>query len=561
MADLKEVRRTLVPRERQVKLADGADSYFLRILPYRRGDNVIDGLVVTYMDVTQLNRALDIQSRLAAIVESSQDAIVGNTLDGVITSWNPAATELFGYTAEEAVGQPMTTLISSARQDDLDQIAARVGEGAPVAPFESVRLTKDGRTVSVSAAFSPVFSSEGKLLGSSAIFRDITDLKRARQALEEDTRRKDEFLALLGHELRNPLAPLSNSLEVLRTDSADGPRKKAALDVMSRQLGHLTTLVDQLLDASRIASGKILLRPEEVDFAEVARTSAEDQRALLEASGLKLKVEAGGGPLWVSGDPIRLSQIVSNLLANAAKFTDVGGTVTVSVRADAARRSAELSVRDTGMGIDAETLKRLFTPFTQSERTRDRTRGGLGLGLALVRALVESHQGTVEARSDGRGRGAEFVVHLPLASPNPRPARPASRRSKGAGRTFRILVVEDNVDSADTLRSLLELTGYTVEIAHDGPSALAAAREFRPEAVLCDIGLPGDMDGYALATALRRGADGKRLHLIALTGFGQPADRDRARAAGFDKHVTKPADPEALRAMLEELGAAPPRAD
>ena len=555
VADLKEVLRTLVPRERQVRLVDGSDTYFLRILPYRRLDNVIDGLVVTYMDVTQMNRVLDVQARLAAIVESSQDAIVGRSLDGAITTWNPAATRMFGYTTEEAVGQAMTVLISSAEQDELDQIDARLRKGEPVAPFESVRLTKDGRSVSVSVALSPVRSLSGQLVGASAIFRDITDLKRARQVLEEETRRKDQFLALLGHELRNPLAPLRNSLEVLRSEAADEGRKRTSLEVMDRQLVHLTSLVDQLLDASRISSGKIVLHSDEVDLVAVARASAEDQRALLEASGLKLKVELQEGPLWVSGDAVRLAQVVSNLLANAAKFTDVGGTVTLAVRRDERKPAAILSMRDTGIGIDPETLKQLFTPFTQSSRSLDRTRGGLGLGLALVRSLVASHGGTVEARSEGRGRGSEFLVRLPLASPRARPARPPARRPKVPARACRVLLVEDNADSAESLRTLLELSGYTVEVATDGPSALAAARTFRPEVVLCDIGLPGDMDGYALASALRRGTDG-RPYLIALTGYGQPADRDRALEAGFDRHLTKPADPAALRRMLEDIGRA-----
>jgi two-component system CheB/CheR fusion protein len=554
-ADFQEVFRTLVPHERQVKLRESPETYLLRVLPYRRLDNVIDGLVVTCMDVTELNRALDVKGRLAAIVESSQDAIVGWSLDGTISTWNPAATRMFGYTAEEATGQPISLILSAGQQQELDDLAVRLRNGEAVAPFESVRRRKDGQPLHVSVAISPVMSPAARPVAASAVFRDIGDLKRARQALEEETRRKDEFLALLGHELRNPLAPLRNSLDILRTQGADEERTRASLEVMDRQLVHLTSLVDQLLDASRISSGKILLHSEEVDLTEVARTSAADQRGLIEGSGLTLKLDVPQGPLWVSGDPVRLAQIVSNLLANAAKFTDEGGTVSLAVEADPSHAVAALTVRDTGIGIDPETLKHLFTPFTQADRSLDRTRGGLGLGLALVRTLVAAHGGTVEARSEGRGQGAELVVRLPLVAPRLKAAKPPARPPKVEAPGCRVLLVEDNQDSADSLRTLLEIAGYTVQIAADGPAAVAAARTFRPEVVLCDIGLPGQMDGYAVAAALRK-ADGGRPYLIALTGYGQPADRDHAREAGFDRHLTKPADPAALRRILQEVGRA-----
>jgi len=553
VADLKEVLRTLVPRERQVKVRDGPETYFLRVLPYRRLDGVIDGLVVTYMDVTELNRALDLQARLAAIVESSQDAIVGWTLAGTITTWNTAATRMFGYTAEEVAGQPISLILSIGQQEEMDLVVSRLWRGEPVAPFESVRLTKDGRQLYVSVALSPVTSPAARPTAASAIFRDITDLKRARQALEEETRRKDEFLALLGHELRNPLAPLRTSLDVLRTKGADEEHKRVALEVMDRQLAQTTSLVDQLLDASRISSGKIVLHSEEIDLVEVARTSAEDQRALIEQSGLNLELELHAAPLWVSGDPVRLAQVVSNLLANGAKFTDAGGTVTVAAQADARQSAAVLTVRDNGIGIEPEALDRLFQPFSQAGRTRARARGGLGLGLALVRSLVASHGGTVEARSEGRGKGAEFVVRLPLAATKGKPAGPPAPRPEEDARPYRVLLVEDNRVAAESLRTLLELAGYTVEVAGDGLSGLALAGSFHPEVVLCDIGLPGEMDGYAVASALSQGEDG-RPYLIALSGYGQPADRERARKAGFDRHLAKPADPSALRRLLADLG-------
>jgi two-component system, chemotaxis family, CheB/CheR fusion protein len=556
VADLKEVLRTLAPREKQLTLASGGETFFLRILPYRRVDNVIDGLVVTYTDVTQINQAVEMQARLAAILASSQDAIVGRDLEGTITAWNRAATHMFGYTADEAIGQPISLIASPQQPDEMGRVVSHARQGEPVAPFESLRLTKDGRELVVSVAISPVWDFNGRLVGESAIFRDITDLKRAHRALEEEARRKDEFLAILGHELRNPLAPLRNATEILRTPGAGEAKARAALGIIDRQLTHVTSLVDQLLDASRISSGKIQLHAEEVDLAAVVRMAVDDQRALVDTSGLDLEVKLPDEPLRVSGDPVRLAQVVSNLLANAVKFTDPGGRVTVHLRGDARRSAAVLSVKDTGIGIEADALKRLFTPFTQVSRSLDRTRGGLGLGLALVRGLVQSHGGTVEAHSEGRGRGAEFVVRLPLAGARSR-AGTEHRPPVKDGTPQRVLIVEDNLDSAETLRTLLELAGHTVEIANDGRAALAAAKAFKPQAVLCDIGLPGEMDGYALAAALKDGPDGPdaaRPYLIALTGYGQAADRDRARAAGFDQHLTKPADPSVIRQILANLG-------
>jgi two-component system CheB/CheR fusion protein len=554
VSDLKEVLRTLIIRERQVRMAEGTDTYFLRILPYRRGDNVIDGLVVTYMDVTQLNRALDMQARLGAIVASSQDAIVAGTLEGEITIWNRAAMEMFGYTEEEAVGQRMSLIAGAAQEDELERAAARLREGEAVPPFESLRFTKDGRQLAVSVALSPVRDPDGRLVGTSAIFRDISSLQRARQALEEETRRKDEFLALLGHELRNPLAPLRNAVDIIRTSGAGEARARAALGILDRQLAHMTSLVDQLLDASRVSSGKVQLKYENVDLAEVVRAAVEDHRPLIDASGVALEMKLPDEPVWVGGDRVRLAQVVSNLLANAAKFTDSGGKVTLELHGDARKGRAVLEVKDNGVGIEPDVLKRLFTPFTQGSRSLDRARGGLGLGLALVRALVEAHGGRVEGKSDGKGRGAAFVVLLPLARAGGRRAPGPRSGPRKDGAAQRVLLVEDNVDAAETLRTLLELAGHTVEVAKDGAAALAAALAFKPQVVLCDIGLPGAMDGYALAAALKQGPDGERPYLVALTGYGQAADRARARAAGFDRHLTKPADPDVIRQILAELG-------
>jgi two-component system, chemotaxis family, CheB/CheR fusion protein len=352
---------------------------------------------------------------------------------------------------------------------------------------------------------------------------------------------RDEFLAILSHELRNPLAPLRNSLNILdRADLAgpQGPQARRALEVAQRQVEHVTRLVDDLLDVTRIAHGKIDLHRTDVDLADLVRGAAEDHRAVIEARGVRLSVVTPQERVFVHGDPTRIVQIVGNLLQNAAKFTRAGDAVTLSlVRADA---SAEIRVRDTGAGIEPAVLKALFHPFTQAKQTLARTEGGLGLGLAFVKGLVELHGGTVSAASEGAGRGSEFTVRLPLVEPARdasgggagTPASPAMRR--------RVLVVDDNHDSAQTLADLVRMLGHDAEVAFDGPSAVALARATPPDIIFCDIGLPG-MTGYDVAKALREGGL-RDTRLVAVTGYARPEDVKRATEAGFDAHLAKPVD-------------------
>jgi two-component system, chemotaxis family, CheB/CheR fusion protein len=553
--DVKEVLRTLAPKEHQVRLSDQTATYLMRILPYRRMDNVIDGVVLTFLDVTALNRVLEQQGRLAAIVESSQDAIVGRTFEGTITTWNEAATRMFGYTEAEALGRPISVIVPDDGREELERIHAQLQLGGLVAPFESVRRTRDGRRLAVSVAISPLKDVSGRLIGSSAIFRDINDLKRAQEVLRKEAHYKDQFLALLSHELRNPLAPLRTSLELLRRRGQADEEVERSLDVMDRQLSHMTALVDQLMDASRISSGKIVLNREDLDLVGLFRTAVDDYRFLLERAELRLELNLPARPLFARADRTRLTQALGNLLANAAKFTDRGGTITVTLAEAPDGRSAVLTVRDDGVGIEPDVLARLFHPFMQADATVGRTRGGLGIGLALVRGLVESHGGSVEARSGGRGKGAEFIVRLPLLTTEERISltKREPPDSTKVARPLRILLVEDNMDAVESLQRLLQLSGHTVETALDGPTAVAKALEFEPEVVLCDIGLPGDMDGYGVATAIRRHSNGEPPYLVALTGFGQQEDRERTREAGFDWHLTKPAEPDVLQRLLAEL--------
>jgi signal transduction histidine kinase/CheY-like chemotaxis protein len=361
--------------------------------------------------------------------------------------------------------------------------------------------------------------------------------------------RKTDFLAMLAHELRNPLAPIVTAAQLLRLRGGDPNASGRVLDVIDRQTIHLGRIVDDLLDVSRITRGRIELRPEPLDLAALVRTVCEDYRGPASKAGLTLDVQVDAGPLPLRGDPTRLSQVLGNLLHNAFKFTDAGGTVTVRVRKDGA--SARVSVRDTGVGIPADLLPVLFEPFVQADRSLARSRGGLGLGLAVARGIVELHGGRMRAASDGPGRGAELGFVLPLRTePAPSDAQPEHARASSPG-ARRVLIVEDNEDAAETLRLLLELHGHHVDVAHDGVAGLEAARRLRPDLVLCDLGLPG-LDGFGLAARLREDP-APRPRLVALSGYAQESDRARASAAGFERHLTKPVAPSDLLALLSEL--------
>ena len=378
---------------------------------------------------------------------------------------------------------------------------------------------------------------------------DVTRLKQAEEELKAADRRKDQFLAMLAHELRNPLAPIRNAAQVLQMPGLNPERLEKARGMIDRQVAHMGRLVDDLLDVSRISQGRILLRREPLDLAALVRATAEDHRELIEEAGLSLFLELPAEPVRLEGDPTRLAQALGNLLQNAVKFTNPGGRVTVRL-ADRGGE-AEVAVQDTGIGMGPEMLARLFQPFSQGDQTLDRSRGGLGLGLALVKGLVELHGGSVEA--DSRGQGSTLTLRLPLQDgvAAPVPSEPAG---KPGGSALRILVVEDNRDAADSLQILLDLSGHQAEVAYTGQDGVDASRRIRPQVVLCDIGLPGGMNGYDVARALRPELPGTCL--IALTGYGQEEDQRKAREAGFDRHLTKPVDPAALLHLLGGLAQA-----
>jgi PAS domain S-box-containing protein len=525
----------------------------VRVSMYQGGDGTY--VVVILRDISERNRAEEAlresEERLRAAFAASPDAITINRLrDGVYVSVNDGFVRLSGRSAVEALG---TTAELDVWVDTAERarLMERLLGGEPVQNAETTFRRKDG-TVFTASISARTFTARGERFLLS-ITRDVTDRKNAELALEKANallrdvdRRKDKFLAMLSHELRNPLAPIRNSTYILQHVVPGGEQARRARDVIERQTEHLTRLVDDLLDVTRIARGKIELRCTRVDLREVVLRAADDFRALMEDRGIVFSSALGSSPVWVDADPTRLTQVIGNLLHNAGKFSGRGGSVMLSLREDGGE--AEISVRDTGVGIEPAVLPRLFEAFVQADQTLARAEGGLGLGLALVKGITELHGGTVRAESAGKGKGAEFVVRLPLARLTAIPVVVPQRARRPAAKRCRVLVVDDNADAADSLAEIVELLGHTADVAYDGPTAVEKALATRPDVVLCDIGLPG-MSGYEVAQALRAmGKNGTRL--VALTGYAQPEDVKRATEAGFDGHVAKPCDVEQIELLL-----------
>ena len=694
----------------------------LELYAFRIEDGSHRRVAVIFQDVTARKRAEEAQARLAAIVASSDDAIVSKDVNGVITSWNSGAERLFGYRAQEAVGQPITLLIPPERLEEERGILERIRRGEVVSHFDTIRRRKDGTLFDVSVTVSPIRDSEGTVVGASKIarditqrkwvetavrdseeryrtlfdlgpvavyscdatgviqtfnrqatelwgleptpgdttkrfcgsfkmfhldgrfmpheqcpmaevvagtlsevrdgevvierpdgtrvtvvvnirplknhrgeiigaincFYDITERKRAEEALRDSDRRKNEFLAMLAHELRNPLAPILVSIEILRRakggDGLDlqGSQGRAdgvamtddlnqhidhALDVLQRQVGQMVRLVDDLLDAGRISRGKIELRTERVDLASVVYHVVDAVRPILEGKDQELTFTLPTMPVYLDADPIRLAQIVGNLLNNACKFTDRGGHIWLTAECEedsgsnrvegaSSRFASEvvIRVRDTGIGIAGDQLERVFDMFTQVDRSLERSWTGLGIGLTLVKTLTELHGGTVEATSGGVGQGSEFVVRLPIAAETDTPSSSIPVATLSAAATpLRILVVDDNHDSADMVATLLKFTGHETFTANDGMAAVEAAATLDPDVIFLDIGLPG-LNGYEAARRIRAQQGEKRRQLlVALTGWGQDEDRRRSEEAGFDAHLVKPVDEAVLRRILADL--------
>ncbi len=495
------------------------------------------------------------ESALARYTELFDFAPIGYatlTSDGIVREVNRAGARLLGRPRPLVVGTPFATLVVASDAAAFRTLLLQAVD-SETHPSCEVALGVAGLPVKVRLTATAVARADRTVL---LAFEDISEqlareqqLARTEQALREADRRKDDFLAMLSHELRNPLGPLRSSLFVL--DNVD-PTSQQALEaraIIDRQVTHLSRLVDDLLDVTRIARGKVELQREGIELAGLVRRTIDDHRAGFEVRGIRLEARLEPGPFWLDADPARLVQIASNLLGNAQKFTPAGGTVSVSVEA----RGAEvaLRVRDTGAGIAPELIPSVFEPFAQGPQTMERGRGGLGLGLAMVKGLVELHGGTVQLSSEGVWRGTEAIVLLPLTGA---PARPAAAAEPPAAPGCRVLVIEDHVDAGATLGKALGLMGHDVRVTHLGALGLELARTFRPAVVICDLGLP-KMDGYAVAAAFRADPALRETRLIALSGYARPEDRRRAAAAGFDHHVAKPPHMQELRRLIADAPA------
>ncbi|MFZ1615947.1 MAG: PAS domain S-box protein [Flavobacteriales bacterium] len=629
-----------------------------------------DRIVGVMADITDRETDAEAARRLAAIVASTQDAVISKDLNGIITSWNQAATELFGYTAEETVGRSVRMLIPQEMQGEEGIILARLRKGERIEHYETVRLRKDGTRMDVALTVSPIFTAEGVVIGASKMARDISDRKRLEadihtanqqlqlvtdhmpvavarcgrdgnfvwaskgyldwigrtalevegrymtdvigeraravlapyveqvlkgetvecevqvqlptrgqrwlevkyvplyeggaapagwievitditlrkgleRALQDADRHKDHFLATLAHELRNPLAPIKNGLHLLELSDDDPELSRRTQTMMTRQVDHMVRLVDDLMDLSRISRGKIELVLERVDLGRVIATAIDASDPLIKQHGHRLDVHMPEGEWEVRGDMVRLTQVVSNLLNNSAKYTERGGRIELSVERDG--DEVAIHVKDNGIGIEAQALPIVFDMFAQVSNATKKVEGGLGIGLNIVKRLVEMHAGRIQVTSAGAGRGSEFTVWLPLLERSEDPVPEPGHQPLPASTMHakRVLVVDDNEDAAFTMALLLRKHGHTVEVAHDGAAAVELVPGYKPEIVFMDIGMPR-MNGYEACKAIRQMPGAKHITIVALSGWGQEEDRQRATAAGFDSHLVKPIDGETL---------------
>jgi PAS domain S-box-containing protein len=523
---------------------------------------VAGGILITLVMET-LHRAsqrIEASRRwFTAVLTSIGDAVIATDAQGHVIFLNPVAQTITGWASDEAVGKPLRAVFPIVNESTREPVENPVGrvlgaEGVVGLADQTILIARDGTQRPIDDSGAPIKEKGGATTGVVLVFRDITERKRLEQELRrrlaelaEADRRKDEFLAMLVHELRNPLAALSSAVQVTALTGAQD-QLDWCMDVINRQVKHLSRLIDDLLDVSRITRGKIQLRKARLDLAAVLKSAIELARPMIEARRHELMVDIAPGPLPTDGDRVRLEQVVTNLLTNAAKYTENGGHIWLSAQRE--DQAIVLKVRDDGMGIAPEQISGMFELFAQGDRSLARSEGGLGIGLTLARSLTELHGGRLTATSPGLGKGSEFEVRLPVAQPLP-DATPGTklRGEQDLPRGLRVLVIDDNVDMARGLARLLKLLNHAVWTAYDGPSGIDAARAHRPDVVLLDIGLPG-MDGYQVAEQLRREDFGRNAHVIAVTGYGKAEDRLRAHTAGFDHFITKPVDYSTLLSLM-----------
>jgi PAS domain S-box-containing protein len=489
------------------------------------------------------------EERFRLLVEGVRDyGIFMLDPNGIITSWNAGAERIKGYSAGEIIGKHFSTFYSSedlAAQKPERELQAALKFGR--VEDEGWRVRKDRSLFWANVVITALFDDDGTLRGFAKVTRDMSDRRKVTE-LQTADRQKNEFLAMLAHELRNPLAPISSAVQLLKLSPVKDPMVQETTDLMDRQLKHLVRLVDDLLDISRIINGKISLHKEPVELASAIASAIEEVQPLLDARGHELVLTAPTRPIVVTADAVRLSQVISNLLANAAKYTPEPSQILLTVEL----KSGEvlLRIKDSGIGIQPELLGDIFELFVQADNSFERRQGGLGIGLTLVKRIVELHNGHITVLSLGKNQGSEFTLRLPLsterAANKQQPARP---RGGAVGPRRKILIVDDNVDTAAITAKLLTIWGHDVQVVFEGNAAIEAVRSFRPDLLLLDIGLPG-MSGYDVARQIRADPASKELLITALTGYGQAEDRRRSLEAGFNFHITKPLSSDLLAALV-----------
>jgi two-component system CheB/CheR fusion protein len=564
-ADLKRVLATRKLCERELRDQQNR-AFFARILPYRTKGSV-DGVVLTLIDVGGLKAAEDAlfheRYLLNSLLSSVPDAIYFKDARGRFIRANRALASRFGLDdPRQAVGK--TGFELPGHEDALlahqqDDHVLRTGEAQHYHLEHRIGSSQEDEWDLVSRL--PLSSSSGQIVGVIGIFRDVSEQIRAQGRIEEAVRRRDQFLAMLSHELRNPLGAIVTATALIERDTTPLERKQQLFDVLRRQSGQMARLLDDLLEVSRVTQDKIELKKRVLDLRTIVKDAADVVSELMEARGLRFSIELDDEPLLVEGDASRLQQIQVNLLTNAAKYTPRGGSVQLSAKREEGR--VVVRVRDDGAGIPKHLLEDVFELFVQAQRTLDRSEGGLGVGLTLVRGLVAQHGGEVTAHSDGEGKGSEFVVRLPAVERRPgtdrvlEPPEAAADSAVGRdGKRVSVVVVEDNADSRIMMCELLELNGFDCRTAETGADGLSLIDEVRPDVALIDIGLP-EIDGLELAQRLRQDPKHSDTYLVALTGYGQREDRESALAAGFDAHLVKPVDTGALVRLLSERARSP----
>ncbi|WBY00381.1 PAS domain-containing protein [Ramlibacter tataouinensis] len=575
-ADLERVLQELQPVEREV--GDRAGRRFLaRLLPYRATGDDLAGVVLSFTDVTERKQADETRRWLSTVVNASTDAIISFSTDFTILSWNAGAERIYGYPAAEVIGRPLF-LLAPGREADYHENMRQLRRGEAI-QYEAVRRRKDGGEAQISVRVSPIRGADGQVVGGTAIARDISDAMRARQALQEreaelrqaleETQQarsaletadanKDRFLAVLSHELRNPLASIASASELLLMPRLPESARHKAAEVVQRQAHAMKALLDELLDVSRLTLGRLSLERQPVAVASVIQTALEATRPLVQAASHELLVRLPPPAVQVDGDPMRLAQVVSNLVTNAAKYTPESGRIEVS--ATVFHDEVVIEVSDNGIGMEPSQIERMFDLFSQGEGALDRSNAGLGVGLALARNIVELHGGWIMASSAGLGQGCQVRVGLPLLPESARgavagepPPQQAPEPAVAAEGEL-ILVADDNGDAAWGLAKLLELSGYRAVLARSGGEALQVAEQERPAIALLDIGMP-DLSGHEVARRLRRSPWGRDMILIAATGWAQETDIRHSMEAGFDAHLTKPLNVARIDGLIEELAA------